>query len=264
MKVDVLFDMFFQDLPLSERIASITATGWQAIETWKGGDAAELKEIGQACADHGAKLVSIVMNGPNDASVAPVNADNRTAFLERIDQYSDNALAAGCSKGIVCSGGRLGGKDFYQQKQSLIEALAQAAELAERKNFLLNLEPLNDKVDHAGYFLNSREEAAAIVRQVGSSHVRFLYDLYHEQIMGGDHIAFLEANIEWVGHFHAAGVPGRHEVFNGETNYPYVVQRIREMGYTGYLGLEYMPQLDHAASLRATLDYLAPALEEGS
>lgn len=258
MKVDVLLDLFFNDLPLPERIARITAIGWGAVETWKGGDAAELKAIGDACLAHGAEFVSIVMNGPNDGRVAPVQSGNLAAFLERMDQYSDNALAAGCASGIVCSGDRVSGCSFYAQKQALTEALVQAVELAERKGFLLNLEPLNDKVDHAGYFLTSREDALDIVRQVGSPNVRFLYDLYHQQIMAGDHLAFLEANIEWVGHFHAAGVPGRHELFTGEMDYPYVVRRIREMGYKGCFGLEYMPALESDESLRKTWDYLAP------
>lgn len=264
MKADILFDLFFTELPIEERIERITAVGWCAIETWKGGDAGELKTIGEACRANGAELVSIVMNFANEADVAPVQTDRLAAFLERVDRYSDHALAAGCTSGIVTSGERVSGRDYYRQKQSLIEALSRAAEIANRKGFLLNLEPLNDKVDHPGYFLTSRDEALDIVRRVNSQHVKVLYDLYHEQIMGGDHIAFLEANIDWVGHFHAAGVPGRHEIFTGEMDYANVVSRIRDAGYARYLGLEYMPQMDHAASLRATLDYLAPVLEKKS
>ncbi len=37
-------------------------------------------------------------------TVAPVLRSNRQAFLDRIDRFSDNSLAAGCRAGIVCSG----------------------------------------------------------------------------------------------------------------------------------------------------------------
>jgi len=158
----------------------------------------------------------------------------------------------------VTSGDRTGG-DYYRQKAALIEALGRAAEVAQRKGFTLNLEPLNDKVDHPGYFLVSREEAVDIVRQVNAPNVKALYDLYHQQIMTGDHIAFLLAHLPWIGHFHAAGVPGRHEVFTGELNYPVVIKRILEAGYAGTFGLEYVPSLPDEQSLRDTWDYLSLA-----
>jgi len=262
MTADVLLDLFFADLSIEQRIARIVETGWRQVETWKGGNAGELKAIGQACSAQGASLVSIVMNFASEKDVAPVCAATRAAFLERIDRYSDNALAAGCSAGIVTSGDRLSGVDYYRQKAALIEALAGAAALTARKGFRLNLEPLNDKVDHPGYFLVSREEAVDIVRQVHAPNARVLYDLYHQQIMGGDHIAFLLANLSWIGHFHSAGVPGRHELFTGEMDYPTVVRRVREAGYTGCFGLEYFPQLSHEASLRKTWEYLQPALTD--
>lgn len=260
MTVDVLFDLFFKDLPIDQRIARIVATGWRQVETWKGGDAEELKAIGKACREQGAELVSIVMNFATEKGVAPVCAANRAAFVERIDRYSDNALAAGCKAGIVTSGDRLSGVDYYRQKAAMVEALAAVADVAARKGFRLNLEPLNDKVDHPGYFLISREEAIDVARQVGKANVRVLYDLYHQQIMTGDHIAFLLDNLAWIGHFHAAGVPGRHELFTGEMDYPAVIRRVRAAGYKGCFGLEYMPQLPHEESLRKTWEYLRPAL----
>lgn len=259
MKTDVLLDLFFGELPLTERIARIGEAGWRGVETWKGGDAAELKEIGDACRAHGVEFVSIVLNSPGDPATAPVDRDKRSAFLERLDRFSDNALAAGCRAGIVTTGNRKGG-DYYAQKQALIEALAEAAAMAEKKDFRLNLEPLNDKVDHAGYFLVSREEAVDVARQVNSPNLRVLYDLYHQQIMDGDHLAFLAAHLDWIGHFHAAGVPGRHEIFSGEMDYPFVVRRLRALGYKGWFGLEYLPELEHGESLRKTADLLSKAL----
>ena len=256
MNIDVLFDLFFADASFEDRLSRIAAAGFKGVETWKGGDADELKTVGRACRDNGLTLVSVVLNGPGDQAVAPIRADACAAFLERIDAYSDNALAAGCTAGIVTTGNRLGGQDYYEQKQHLIDALVQASRMAEKKGFLLNLEPLNDKVDHPGYFLTSREEAVDIARQVNSPHLRILYDFYHQQVMTGDHLAFVLSNIDWIGHFHAAGVPGRHEVFDGELAYSQIVRRLDDVQYNGWLGLEYKPTLDDKRSLEESLRHL--------
>ena len=135
--------------------------------------------------------------------------------------------------------------------------LRAAGELVARKGFRLNLEPLNTEVDHPGYFLNSPHDGVAIIREVGLHGVRLLYDVYHMDIMTGNQTAFIEANIDCIGHFHSAGIPGRHELFEGETNYPFLLKRLAQTGYDGYFGLEYFPVLEHRESLTRTLDYLA-------
>jgi len=94
------------------------------------------------------------------------------------------------------------------------------------------------------------------VREVGLSNVRMLYDIYHMQIMHGNQTDFITRNISWIGHFHMAGVPGRHEIFSGETDYNFVIGKAVAAGYSGHFGLEYMPALASAESLRKTAEYL--------
>jgi hydroxypyruvate isomerase len=60
-----------------------------------------------------------------------------------------------------------------------------------------------------------------------------------------------------IGHFHSAGVPGRHEVFTGETNYPFVLRQIEQLGYQGDFGLEFAPSMNDEVSLRQTLEYMS-------
>jgi hydroxypyruvate isomerase len=116
------------------------------------------------------------------------------------------------------------------------------------------------QVDHAGYYLDSTAEAVAIVRAVNSPHLRILYDVYHMQIMEGNVIATIEKNIEWIGHFHSAGVPGRAEHFGGELDYPVILRRIEATGYEGAFGLEYFPKMaDHLESLKRVRAYLCGA-----
>ncbi|MDD5727849.1 MAG: TIM barrel protein [Victivallales bacterium] len=257
LKTDVLFDTFWKNITPEKRIPKIAACGYKYVETWLGGDAGQLKNIGIACRDNGLELVSIVMNFATDAEVAPVNRDKRQNFIDRIDRYSDNALAAGCRQGIVTAGQSLSGCDYQTQRAVLVEALRMAGEPAAKKGFKLNLELLNTEIDHPGYFLDIPRDGVAIVKETGLDNIRMLFDIYHMGIMGGNLTAFITRNIDYIGHFHAAGIPGRHELFNGETNYPFILDAIEKSGYQGYFGLEYMPQLESGESLRKTLAYLA-------
>jgi hydroxypyruvate isomerase len=142
-------------------------------------------------------------------------------------------------------------------RRNVEQTLAQAAALAAKHNFVLFLECLNTRTDHFNYFLDSSAEGATIVRAINSPNLRLLYDVYHMQIMEGSVISTIEENLDVIGHFHSAGVPGRHELMDGELNYRDIVRRIEAAGYTGAFGLEYTPAIaDHARSLRQTRQYL--------
>jgi hydroxypyruvate isomerase len=61
----------------------------------------------------------------------------------------------------------------------------------------------------------------------------------------------LTSNINRIGHVHAADNPGRHEPGTGELNYAVIFRQLDEAGYRGYVGLEYRPLKEAAASLQA-------------
>ena len=75
------------------------------------------------------------------------------------------------------------------------------------------------------------------------------------QIMEGDIISTIRDNIQWIGHFHTAGVPGRHD-FDGtqELNYAGICRAIAETGYNLYVGHEFKPKGDVYAALRAAFE----------
>ena len=259
IKVNALIDLFFKESPFPERVPKIAECGYSYIETWGGSDPAMLKSLADAGKNSGVELVSIVMNFATQDDVAPIRAECRDAFVEQMDRFSDNALAAGCHSGIVTTGQAVSRRNHQEQRIALVDALAAAGEKLLSKDFVLNLEVLNTEVDHPGYFLDDPDIGVAVVKEVDLKNVRLLYDIYHMEIMRGNQVVFIESNIDWIGHFHSAGVPGRHELFNGETNYPFIVDRIEKAGYDGYFGLEYMPELESEESLKKTLQYLTGA-----
>jgi hydroxypyruvate isomerase len=148
-------------------------------------------------------------------------------------------------------------------RASVVEGLGRTVERAEAFGVDLWLEPLNDAIDHPNYMLTGSDAAAAICREVGSPRLKLLFDCYHMQITEGDLVGHIRRNLDVIGHVHSAGHPGRHELWLGEINYPFLVGQVEEMGYEGVFALEYVPTLEHSESLRRALAYLAGGNDPG-
>jgi hydroxypyruvate isomerase len=85
--------------------------------------------------------------------------------------------------------------------------------------------------------------------------VKLLYDIYHMQIMEGDVIRTIRQNIKYIGHFHTAGNPGRHEFDETqELFYPAICRAIADTGFDGYLAHEYTPTRDPLGTLDRMLE----------
>ncbi len=268
--IGVCLEPIYPSLPVEERIARIAEAGYRCVEfwhpegTWDGStirtdwakDAAALQN---ACRQNGVALNDFALHAW-DGSIGgcPVKRQDRDGYLEQIRKMIAFAEAAGCRKGITLSGTVDPSLSRSEMRKNFEEALSEAVRIAEAADFTLLLEPLNTLVDHPGYYLDSPGEAVEIVRAVNSPKLKILFDVYHMQIMEGNLLATIEKNLEWIGHFHAAGVPGRGELFDCELNYPHILATIESLGYDGCFGLEYFPRLaDHGESLRKNLAYLS-------
>jgi len=81
--------------------------------------------------------------------------------------------------------------------------------------------------------------------------MKLLFDVFHVQIMDGDLISRIRQYKDYIGHYHTAGNPGRHELDDTqEINYRAVMQAIAETGFTRYVGHEFMPTRDPLKGLR--------------
>jgi hydroxypyruvate isomerase len=157
---------------------------------------------------------------------------------------------------IILAGDHLAGVPDGDQRQALTDALVQAAEIAASYGVTLVLEPLNTRVDHPGYFLDSTDEALAIIGDVSSTHLRLLYDVYHSFTMGEDVAAVVARAGPLIGYVHVADAPGRHEPGTGLIDWQLVLDALARCDYDGPIGLEYMPTVDSGESLRLIRDAL--------
>jgi len=268
MKFGVCLEMFFTDRPFLDRIKLAAKAGFTFAEMWfidgtfdgKAINPDDRKVAGtvRKIADlAGVTLTSAVIGSP-DGSVGGGLTDpaHRDEWLKRADATLEFCKTAGIGAAIVCTGNVLKRGKQADMRKSVLDGLKATAERAGKAGIDLWLEPLNDKIDHPGYFLTSSDVGADFCREVKSPRVKLLYDCYHMQIMEGDLVGHIQRNLDVIGHMHSAGYPGRHELWLGETNYPFLVDKIEEMGYEGVFALEYMPTLDPAGSLRMALGHL--------
>jgi len=166
--------------------------------------------------------------------------------LELAQEYSVRCL--------ICFTGNRHSESDEQGIDVTADGLRRVAKAAEEAGVFLVLELLNSKIDHPDYQCDHTAWGVQVIEQVGSPRVKLLYDIYHMQIMEGDLIRTIQDNHQHFAHYHTAGNPGRNEIdANQEIHYPSVVDAIRETGFDGYLGQEFLPLGDPIEGLQQAL-----------
>jgi hydroxypyruvate isomerase len=179
------------------------------------------------------------------------NPANHALLLSELETALPLAARAGVPSLITMFGNRDPARDDSAAIDSCIAGLAKIAPLAEKTGVTVCVELLNSRINHPGYQGDHTAFGVAVMKGVSSPRVKLLYDIYHMQIMEGDVIRTIRDNIQWIGHFHTGGVPGRHEIDAGqELNYHAIAAAIADAGYTGYVAHEFIPtRADPYASL---------------
>jgi hydroxypyruvate isomerase len=164
------------------------------------------------------------------------------------------AAKAGIPNVITFSGNRRGMADDEGARNTII-GLNRVKKIAEDNGVTICVELLNSKVNHHDYMCDHTAWGVQVMQQVNSPNVKLLYDIYHMQIMEGDLIDTITANIQWIGHFHTGGVPGRHELDNTqEVQWDGVMRAIANSSFKGYVAHEFLPVRDPFTSLREAAD----------
>ncbi len=178
--------------------------------------------------------------------------NDKSMHAKFMEDFRTNIKAAAEYKwpNVICMAGDRAGIGEEEGMDNCQMILKEAVKIAEDNGVTLCMEMLNSKVNHPGYMCDNYPWAFELCRRVDSPRFKLLFDIYHMQIMEGDLIATIRKNIRYIGHFHTAGVPGRHELDeNQEIYYPAVMRAIVETGYDGYVAHEYTPTRDPMESL---------------
>lgn len=250
IKFSVCIEALYGKIPTYvERIEKVANVGMKAFEFWGFGNK-DIDAIKSAKDKYGLEVATFGA----DVGGPLVDPANRNKIVDGLKKSAEIAHKLDCKSLIVTTGNEILGVSRDEQHKSIVDGLKIAAKVMEDEGLTLCLEPLNILVNHKGYYLYTSSEAFQIIDEVGSPNIKILYDIYHQQITEGNLIATITANIEKIGHFHLADVPGRHEPGTGEINYRNVFKSISQTGYDKFVGLEYWPIGSDDDSLKMLLD----------
>ena len=235
----------YGNIPLEEFAKACFDMGLESIELLGEKDWATVKKYGLKCAvgyatDYG------IPKGFNRLS-------NHEKLIADFETMIPKAAEAGVPNLICFSGNREGQNDNVGMVNCAI-GLRKLMPLAEKHGVTIIMELLNS-YGHADYQCDKTAWGAALCEMVGSPRFKLLYDIYHMQIMEGNIIDTIKKNIQYIGHVHTGGVPGRHELDDTqELYYPAIMKALVATGYTGFVGQEFVPsQPDKLESLRKSV-----------
>lgn len=220
-------------LPLPELCAAVKKIGFSAIDLIGPKEWEVLKTQG---------IDSSMCNG---AEISLTEGWNNTQYhATLIKNYTEHIewVAKAGYKNLICFSGNRKGMDDETGLSNCVKGLQQILSLAEQKGVTIQMELFNSKVDHKDYMCDKSAWGVELCKRLGSPNFKLLYDIYHMQINEGDVIRTIRDNHLYFGHYHTAGVPGRHEIDETqELYYPAIMQAIVATGYTGYVAQEFIP-----------------------
>ena len=236
----------YQKIPLDQFCAHAAEIGLKAIDLLNPDEFEVPPRYGLIC--------SMGYAGGGEIESAMNRLENHARIEEGFRKYIPVAAKASVPNVITFSGNRKGMSDEEGAKNT-ITGLNRVKKIAEDHGVTICIELLNSKVDHHDYMCDHTAWGVQVVQAVNSPRVKLLYDIYHMQIMEGDLVRTIQKNIDWIGHFHTGGVPGRHELDpTQEVQWDGVMRGIAATNFRGFVAHEFVPTHDPLTSLRQAAD----------
>lgn len=242
LRFDANLTTMYSRLPLLDAMAAARADGFEAIEC-----RSPFTEPTEAVADALAKLglTFVQFNcpmgdfpaGERGIACLPGREEDFRASIALTIEY---AQALGCGQVNCIAGLTPAGTDADAVEAVLVENLKYAARRLADAGVRLQIEAVNP-LDNPGTFLTTTEQFERIYDRVGDENLYLQYDFYHMQIVQGDLIRTYERLRERINHVQVADNPGRHEPGTGEIHYPFIFSELERLGYSGWVGCEYVP-----------------------
>src|SRR6478672_3832602 len=236
----------YQKIPLDQLSAAAAQMGLRGVDLLQPEEWELPRRYGLIC--------TMAYAGGGEIKSALNRTENHAAIEQAFRTNIPKAAAAQVPNVITFSGNRAGMSD-EEGARNTIAGLNRVKKIAEDHGVTICLELLNSKHDHPDYMCDHTAWGLSVVQLVNSPNVKLLYDIYHMQIMEGNLIDTIRKNIQWLGHFHTGGVPGRHELDNTqEVQWDGVMRAIADSGFRGYVAHEFVPAGDPLVSLRNAVD----------
>ncbi|MCA3338562.1 MAG: 2-oxo-tetronate isomerase [Alphaproteobacteria bacterium] len=247
--------MMFNEVPFLDRFALAAKAGFKGVEFLFPYEH-PAAEIAARLKDNG--LQQVLFNAPagdfakGERGMAAIPG-KQADFRESIKLALEYATALACPRLHIMAGLKPEGVAHDTLTAVYGANLAYAAEECAKVGVKPIIEPINHR-DIPGFFLNTTDQAAAIIAAIGPEKLGMQFDLYHCQITEGDVVKRVKKHLPLIAHMQVADTPGRNEPGTGEVNWPFVFKTIDALGFRGWIGCEYRP----AGETLAGLSWFAP------
>lgn len=244
MKFCLNIEELFQDMDFYDKFKAAKDAGYDYVEfwSWHGRDVEKIKA---ECDRYNIKITGF--KGDWDWSLC--DDSTRREFVEWIGKSIGAAKYLDCDSIIVHSNSILteGSTDFNdtysytRQVANITAALKDVAPLLEKDGIKMYIEPLSNFNHLKGMFLTEAEQAADIIRAVGSNNIKLLCDIFQNQIVHGNVTTHMLNNLDIMDYVHIADSPGRGEPGTGELNYEFILKMLKKNGFDGVACFELTP-----------------------
>jgi D-psicose/D-tagatose/L-ribulose 3-epimerase len=190
---------------------------------------------------------------PREANLISSDAATRRngiAFLKKcIDRTADLGAHVMCGPLFAGLGVMTGSRRTEKEWKWAVKGLRAAATRAEKRKVCLCIEPLNR---FETYFLNTLEDAARLVEDVGAPNLKIHFDTFHSNIEEQHPAEALRAVAKHLGHIHLSesdrGIPG-----TGHVDWKGILKVLKETNYQGWLTIESFAQPEPALAAAAAI-----------
>jgi hydroxypyruvate isomerase len=225
----------YGDVSLEDLCKTVKEIGFNAIDLLKPNEWPTVKKYGIDCSMCYTAGETSLTKGWNDVK-------NHEWLIKDYLEGIELVAAAGY-KNLICFAGNRNGMDDETGLQNCVKGLQQILPLAEKRGVTIQIELFNSRIDHKDYMGDKSAWGIELCKRLGSPNFKILFDIYHMQIDEGDIIRSIQNNHQYFGHYHTAGVPGRHEIDERqELYYPAIMRAIAATGYKGYVAQEFIPK----------------------
>ena len=250
--------LMFPEVPFMERFAAAARAGFRYVEYQFPYGFGSAAEVAQRARDAGVEVVLHNLPGGDaakgDRGIAcqPARA---AEFREGVERAIEYARAVGCPRLNALAG--VAPPDAAPELlfETLVENLRFAAGKLAAAGLTLLTEPANRRTI-PDFFLCGSRQGIEVIDAADAPNLKLQYDIFHMQIVEGDLAKTIERLLPRIGHMQLADVPERHEPGTGEINFDYLLAHIDRLGYSGWMGCEYIPKGDTVAGLAWAKRYL--------
>jgi len=243
-------NFLFNEVPFMEKFSAAAKAGVKNVEFMFPYDY-DQAEIKKNLEENQLKLVLFNLPAGNwaegDRGIA-VDPSRKEEFKIGVGKAIEAAKLLGVNR-VNCLAGKPGTEHSDESNmENLLDNLGYAADAFKKVGIDLLIEPVNH-FDIPGFYLNTTDQVAEIIKKLGRSNIYLQYDIYHAEREGEDHKQILARYFDLIRHVQVADNPGRNEPGTGVIPIKGLFDQLDQTNYKGYVGMEYKPSGATEASL---------------